>query len=253
MSHLGTGVAVVGFLNGADHDNVQDLLRCAVDTSDTPPPTPLSNAQPSTLLTFCSFTSLSSAHHTLRVLPGSSANSNPLISGFVVFSDSTSTPVAPPATQSTRKSDSQTPATKDTTSPPPTPASQLTSSVGQTSMTTGSPSASSPPSTTPMLSRTLQSTTSTTTHDSYTPPPTSSTITIPASRGHSSGTLGAPGGQTTPILSDTPSQRPHHPNTAAIAGGIVGGIILLLLILAAIFYSHRRLRALGRRSQCIIL
>ncbi|KAI0758018.1 hypothetical protein C8Q74DRAFT_1373078 [Fomes fomentarius] len=122
-------------------------------------------------------------------------------------------------------------------------------------MTASSP-ASSPSSPTPtltpdsnMLSRTPQSTTSTTTTPIlYTNSAPSSVISIPSSHGHSSGTLGAPGGQPTPILSDTPSQSPRHPNTAAIAGGIVGGIILLLLILAAIFYFHRRLRALSRRQ-----
>ncbi|KAI0758040.1 hypothetical protein C8Q74DRAFT_1452025 [Fomes fomentarius] len=214
----GTGVAVLGFLNDVNSFNVPDLLRCAVDTPGILPPTPLSNAQTSTQLTFCAISSLHSAHHTLYVRAGGGANTNVLISGFVVFSDNTSTGAVINTTLSTQQPVSPSTATTDTSSPPPSPPSQATSSeAGQTSMMTSSPSASSPM---PMRTSALNTPSQTSTSHSATN--TSSSY-------------------------DTPSQSPHHPNTAAISGGIVGGIVLLLLILVVVFYSRRWLRATGRR------
>lgn len=253
----GTGVAVVGFLKSSDHDILQDLLRCAVDTPDIPPPTPLSNAQTSTQLTFCVISPLPSTHHTLRVHPGESANNNPLISGFVVFSNSTTTSVVIAPAPPTQQSGSLSTATPDTSSPPSPTSQPPSSEVGHTSTTTSSSSASPMPMRTSAVNTDSSATNTPSSYGSYPSSLPSSAIKLPCSldspHGHQpSGTSADPGGLTIPPLSDTPSQRPRRPDTAAISGGIVGGIVLLLIILVVMLYSRRWLREIGRRSECIM-
>ncbi|KAI0758033.1 hypothetical protein C8Q74DRAFT_1441671 [Fomes fomentarius] len=231
----GTGV-VVGFLNNGSPFNVRDLLRCAVDTPDIPLPTPLNNAQTSTQVTLCAITSLPSTHHTLRVHPGEGANNNPLISGFVVFSDSASTravtpiAVAPPTQQSSASP-------KDTSSPRPSHTSQST--LRPSSITSGS----SPKDTlSPQPSHTSPSAPrpSTMTSRSTSAPPTNSPLPAPSIAFPSSPPT-LPSSTASPWQDPSPTSQPQpspthapsaSPHTALISTSIVGGVVLLVVVIS---------------------